>query len=119
MYDFKLTADGDMDCSGLDIQLVDGPERVAQQVRTCLRTFLGEYQFDLDAGVPWNQSILAIKGVNLNTVESILRTKILAVDDVLSIVAFVTEFDSQARTMTIHAKINTTFGQIVVEGAFP
>ncbi len=119
MFDLLLTADGDLDCSEHGLHLVGGAARVAQQVRTRLRTFLGEWEFDLDAGVPWFQRILALKGVNLNDVDSVLRTQILDVQDVLGIVAFSMNFDNTTRTLTITAKITTTFGVAVVEGTFP
>ncbi len=119
MTDLKLTADGDLDCSEHGLHLVDSALRVAQQVRTSLRTFLGEWEFDLDAGVPWFQQILALKGVNLNDVDSIIKTQIRDVEDVLDIIAFSMAFDSAARSLTITAKITTTFGVAVVEGIFP
>lgn len=119
MYDLKMTADGDLDCSRLDFQLVAGPERVAQQVRTRLRTFLGEWEFDLDAGTPWLQRIIGIKGVNLNDVENELRTQILSVFGVLAVVSLSMEFDKDERTLTLNGKISTTDGIVAVEGVFP
>jgi len=119
MDDLKLTADGDLDCSSLGLQLVTGPDRVAQQVTMRMRTFLGEWEFDLDAGVPWYQKIIGIKGVNLNEVDSVIRSQILSVKDVLSILSFSMDFDSTTRTLEINTKINTTFGVVVVEGSFP
>ncbi len=92
MYDIKLTSDGDLDCSALGIQLVDGRPRVEQQVRTKLRIMLGEWEFDLDAGVDWFGRILGIKGVNLTDVENLIREAILAVADVRTITAFSMRF---------------------------
>lgn len=119
MQDLKLTADGDLDCSELDLQLVDGAARVAQQVRTALRTFLGEWEFDLDAGTPWFQSIIGIKGVSLTEVDNRLRARILGVADVLAIVSLSTTLDRETRQLSLTAKISTTFGAAVVEGVFP
>ena len=119
MTDLKLTANGDLDCSNLGVTLVDGSARVAQQIQTRLRTWLGEWEFDLDAGVPWVQRILAIKGVNLTDVETILRTQILDVDDALAILEFSMTFDTVTRNMQIRAKVSTTFGAVAVEGVFP
>ena len=119
MTDLKLTDDGDLDCSEHGLHLVDGALRVAQQVRTRLRTFMGEWEFDLDAGVPWFQRILAIKAVNLNDVDNVLRTQILDVQDVLAVVAFSQELNRETRELFITAKISTTFGIAVVEGVFP
>jgi len=119
MKDLKLTFDGDLDCSGLNLSLIDEGERVAQQASVRMRTFLGEWEFDLDAGVPWYQKIIGIKGVNLNEVDSVIRSQILSVKDVLSILSLSMEFDSATRTLEINTKINTTFGVVVVEGNFP
>lgn len=114
-----LTADGDIDTSGHGLTLVDGGRRVAQQVQTALRVFLGEWDFDLDQGIPWLQRILARKDVNLTDVENILREKILAVADVKSITAWAMTWDTQARKLTINAKLDTAFGPVGVEGVFP
>jgi hypothetical protein len=119
LKDLGLTDDGDLACSELGVTLVDGAARVAQQVRTRLRTWLGEWEFDLDAGVPWLQRILAIKGVNLADVDNVLRDEILDVADVSGILEFSMTFDKEARNMEIRAKISTTFGAVAVEGAFP
>lgn len=119
MKDLKLTGDGDLDTSGHGITLIDGAERVGQQVRTCLRVFFGEWEFDLDQGVPWFQTILAHKETSLNDVDNRLRAAILGVTDVLSVLSFSMNFNRNTRILTIIAKINTTFGVIVVEGSFP
>lgn len=117
--DLKLTAAGDLDCSLPGLQLVDGVARVAQQVRTALRVLLGEWEFDLDAGVPWFQSILGIKAVNLNDVERLLKDAMLAVDDVVSVASFDMSFSAGSRQLTIAATLTTTFGDTQVEETFP
>jgi hypothetical protein len=119
VQDLKMTSDGDLDCSELGLQLVDGAMRVSQQIRTRLRTFYGEWEFDLDRGVPWLQRILAIKGVNLNDVDAVLRAQILDVADVLDIITFSISLNTVTRTATIAARVSTTFGIAVVEGVFP
>lgn len=119
MKDLQLTADGDLDVSELGLHLVDGAARVGQQVRTRLRTFLGEWEFDLDAGVPWYQRIVGIKGVNLNDVEAVLKAQILDVADVASVLEFSMTFNSSTRSLAIRSKISTTFGAVQVEGNFP
>lgn len=119
MTDLKLDTAGDLDTSMPGVLLVDGAARVAQQVRTRLRTFKGEWEFDLDAGVPWFERVLAIKGVNLNDVDTVLKTEIQDVADVVSILSFSLTLDHNSRQATITAKINTTFGQAVVEDQFP
>lgn len=119
MLDLKLTSNGDLDCTELGVHLIDDAPRVAQQVQTCLRTFLGEWEFDLEAGVPWFQRILGMKIVNLNDVDNVLRTAILAVDDVVSILEFSMTLNTSTRNLSINSKINTTFGVVQVEGTFP
>lgn len=119
MKTLKLTSDGDLDVSELGIHLIDGPARVAQQVQTRLRTFLGEWEFDLEAGTPWFQSILGIKGVNMNEVESLLKKQILDVADTVAVLAFSMSFNQAARTLSITGKISTAFGVVAVDGIFP
>lgn len=119
MKDLLMTDDGDLDVSELGLHLVDGAQRVAQQVRTRLRTFLGEWEFDLDAGVPWYQRIIGIKAVSLNDVDAVLKAQILDVADVEAILEFSMTFNSSARSLAIRSKISTTFGAVQVEGNFP
>jgi hypothetical protein len=119
MLVLKLTSDGDLDCSRHTVVLIDGVDRVSQQVLTTLKTFLGEWEFDLDAGVPWFQRIVGIKGVNLNDVQNVLTAAILAVPDVTAVTSFVVDFNRDLRQAHITAKIKTTFGATQVEGLFP
>lgn len=119
MYDLKLTDDGDLDVSELGIHLIDGAPRVAQQVRTRLRTMLGEWEFDLDEGVPWFQRILGTKAANLNDIDALLKAQILDVADTIAVLEFSMTLDRDSRLLTINAKISTTFGVVQIEGNFP
>jgi hypothetical protein len=90
---------------------IEGADRVAQQIKITLLAFLGEWFLDVNFGVPYLEEIL-IKNPRLTTVESILRSKIMAVPDVLRITFFSMDFDRQKRDLRVEYHCNTLLGAI-------
>ncbi len=114
-----MDSNNDLDVSDHGLTLIDGPARVAQQLGVVLRGFLGEWEFDLDWGTDWYGRILGIKPVNLNDAEGALRSKILKVADVNSILSLSMDFTRGERKWSLTALVDTTFGQVQVEDQFP
>lgn len=108
--DLRLT-DYDLDLTNGELTWVMGAEAVAQDVTMRLRTFLGESVYDASAGVPYLQVIFE-KQTQTFSVESILRSQILATPGVLSILSFTFEVDPINRVFTGTSKILTTSGEI-------
>jgi hypothetical protein len=93
------------------IMPMEGADRVAQQVKITLLAFLGEWFLDIFFGVPYLEDIM-IKNPRLTTVESILRTKIMDVPDVLRITFFQMDFDRARRTLRVDFHCDTLLGVI-------
>jgi hypothetical protein len=92
---------------------------VAQKILVLLRSFLGEWEFDLDYGPPWFTRILGIKPVNLNDAEAALRDAILGVVYVKEIASLSMDFDRATRQWSLSALVKTDFGEVPIEGLFP
>lgn len=114
MYDIALsTATHDLLLNDKnDLVLITGPDRVAQQIKIALLTWLGEWFLDSTVGVPYLERILK-KNPNLAQIKNILRAKIKAVADVKSVVSVSVIFDQQKRNLTVNYEVETTFGSNV------
>lgn len=93
------------------IKAIDGADKVAQQIKMTLLTFLGEWFLNITFGVPYLEEIL-IKNPKLPTVENILRFKIKDVPDVQRIESFAMDFDRRNRTLRVDFVATTQLGPI-------
>lgn len=107
-----LNSNNDLIIENGRIKLVDNAAEALQHVRTRLQLFAGECFFDVNAGVPYFQSILT-KPVNLDNIESILKQTILETDDVRKLATFEMRFsDTEERKLIVNANVETVFGTI-------
>lgn len=67
--------------------ITDSAGVVAQRLRIKLRTFLGEWEFNTNYGVPYWQRILG-KKINKASVDRIFQEQILDEDGVVELVSF-------------------------------
>jgi hypothetical protein len=112
MYDIALSvATHDLIIKDGDLILIDNAERVSQQIKIKLRSFLGEWFLDTTYGVPYLEEIL-IKNPSLNNIRNILRTQILDVDDVAAVTSLELSLNSSARTLTVTFECQTTYGLV-------
>lgn len=132
MLDWLLT-NGDItfsvnDDGVADIDMVTGAERVRQSILIQLNLFLGEWFDDLDAGVPWFQGILAEaenysdggqRRVSEQTVEAILRSKILEVEGVDSIITYSQDLNKTTRSLSIEFSVMSDEGVVAVSSVWP
>jgi hypothetical protein len=93
------------------IKPINGADRVAQQIKMTLLTFLGEWFLDIGFGVPYLEEIL-VKNPRLTSVESILRAKIKAVPDVQKITSFAMNYNRRHRTLQVEFTAHTLLGTI-------
>jgi hypothetical protein len=93
------------------IKAIDRADKVAQQIKMTLLTFLGEWFLDIGFGVPYLEEIL-IKNPRLTSVESILRAKIKDVPDVEKITSFAMTYNRRARTLSVEFTAHTLLGVI-------
>jgi hypothetical protein len=113
MLDLALNSDHDLDTSTLDLALLDGAERVRQQLEIKLRLWRGEWFLDTEFGTPYLESILG-KQLTLSGSLAAIRASIMEVDDVQSITEFDYSFDAQARKLTVTFTVETPFGTVEV-----
>jgi hypothetical protein len=111
MSAFLLTATGDLDQSSGGLKVIDGAQQVLQQIRSNLRTFLGEYFLDTSLGVPYIQTIFA-KGTGQGVIEGLLKQQILGVDGVIQINSFTLTLDNKSRLGTLNFSVLTTNGVV-------
>jgi hypothetical protein len=107
-----LAAGGDLDCSGYDLKLASGVQRVAQQVEIKLRSFLGDWFLDLDYGTPWFQRILGVKPANLGDAEAAIRAAALEVDGLLSVDLFELDYLPEERRARIRIQATSEAGPL-------
>ena len=100
MSDFKLDADGNLDLSTNDLQLVTGADAIAQHLLIRLRMFRGEWFLDRRIGIPYFQSIL-VKSPNLTAVRGIYRTAITSTPGVIRVEKFSLDFERSTRELQV------------------
>lgn len=109
-----------MDSSG-DAVFVNGDTKVtyfaadvvAQRLTIRLRTFLGEWDFNVTYGVPYFQRIFK-KGVTKVTVDNLFREQILAEAGVLEIKTFTSVLDVATRHYSATFVVRTEEGSASV-----
>lgn len=113
MLDIRLNTDHDLEITSLDLSLVDGADRVRQQLRIKLKLWKGEWFLDTEFGTPYLQSILG-KQLTLSGALAALRTSILEVEGVRQITAFEYNFSNSTRILKVDFVVDTPYGLIEV-----
>ncbi|WP_237173051.1 hypothetical protein [Paracandidimonas lactea] len=113
--DIKLDRRHDLALSKTnDLVLIDGAQRVRQQIEVTLLTFLGEWFLDVSWGIPYLEKIM-IKTPNRAEIENIIRAKVRDVPGVTAVPSVQVELDARARQGRITLPdIQTTEGLISV-----
>lgn len=113
-YDFALDAQRH-DLIFLDDEsdfiLIDNAERVAQQIKIQLLTFLGEWFLDTLHGMPYLDYVL-VKNPNIELIRQIFREAILSVDDVKSVNSIEIDYDVRQRVMKLEYEAETAYGLV-------
>lgn len=94
-----------------DIVFIDSAERVAQQIKIQLLTFLGEWFLDITHGVPYLDYVL-IKNPNFTIIRQIFWEQILKVENVESVDSIELEYNSSERTVIVEYSASTKYGLI-------
>lgn len=94
-----------------EIWPINGADKVAQQIKINLLTFLGEWFLDDTLGVPYLEEIL-VKNPRMASVETILRNHISSVPNVIRIVSFGLGWDRAKRTLVVEFACDTDLGPI-------
>lgn len=111
--DLALTLDGhDLRLSpGRDLVLIDGAQRIRQQIKVTLLTFLGEWFLDTDFGVPYLESVL-VKAPPRAQLEAIFRARISDVPGVLGVRRLELRIDRPARILQIDFEVDSDEGVV-------
>jgi hypothetical protein len=94
-----------------EIVLMDTADRVAQQIKINLLAFLGEWFLDVTFGVPYLESIL-VKNPRMTAIETILRSHITSVPDVISCDTLSLAWDRKVRSLMVTFTASTNLGPI-------
>lgn len=111
--DFKLDDNNDLIIENNNLVLIDGIDLVRQLLLERLRTFRGEWFLDVTVGVPYFQDIMK-KGVNINSVSSILKDEIVGTPGVISLKSFELDFDNLIRELKVVFSAQATQGEILI-----
>lgn len=113
--DLKLDRNHDLALSkGYDVVLIDGLQRVRQQIKVTLLTFLGEWFLDNTWGVPYFETIM-VKSPNRAEIENVVRARVRDVPGVTAVPNVQVEIDAQARQGRITLDdIQTNEGPVTV-----
>lgn len=101
-----------LDSTG-DFVFVRGAERVRQQLEFTLSLWRGEWFLDTDFGTPYRGDILGKLGANRLTLDAAiasLRTQILSVDGVESILSLTYQFNQRERILSVQVDVSTPYG---------
>jgi hypothetical protein len=92
----------------------DAAEGVAQNVRTRLALWRGQWFLNTEEGTPWLQEILGYR----NAADAIIKARILGTPGVTEIESFESVFDPDERRLSVTATINTVYGKTTISEAF-
>lgn len=110
-----LSDDGDMRFgAGGSLYLVDSAEAVAQIVMTRLKLWVGEWFIDTSEGTAWATG--AIGERTRDTIEPMLRARILDTPAITGIDSFDLVIDAEARAVAVRISVLTSFGPTTVQG---
>ena len=112
MLDFALNAKThDLIIADGDLIAIDNAERVAQQIKIQLLTWLGEWFLDITHGVPYLDYIL-VKNPNIELARSIFKEQIMKVDDVNDVTSLEVYYNATERTMIVEYEASTSYGLV-------
>ncbi len=93
------------------ISTVSGPARLLQALKIRLKTHLGEWPFDTDAGVAYVEKVLT-KPANVPAAQSEIARVILQDPEITEILELVPALDPVDRHLTIDGRIDTIYGEL-------
>ncbi len=116
--DIYLNSDGDIDLQNSTMRLTENIEESSrQQVLITLRTFKGEWPFNINYGIPYLQnetnSTQLLGAANQQLIDANIREGILSAENVTDIRSYSSTFNrEEARFSTTFTAITNT-GQVI------
>ena len=120
MADFKLDANGDLDFSSNDLEIINGLEAVKQELQIRYKFFLGEWFLNPDEGVPYIRDVLK-KNANETQVRALMREVAVTTPGVEKVNSLEFDLDTATRVLSVSMDIGAnidgelTYSQFVVE----
>ncbi len=90
-------------------EVTDGLEEMVQRVAIAYKTHLGEWDFDINRGLPWLEEIL-VKSPDLDQVKSRVTAYTLTIEGITGVNSIDVTLDESTRVMTITADLETSDG---------
>ena len=110
MIDLKLDIlSHDLIISNNDLVMVDGVERVRQQIAIKLKLWTGEWFLNTEFGTPYLTEILG-KQISLSGAIAALKMAIMDVEGVDSITRFNYDFSRTNRSLSVSFDVSTEYG---------
>ena len=106
--DIYIDSNNDITLDGRDLRLTTSDEDLVQKLRIHLQFFLGEWFLDTSKGIPYTQAIFETGHIDINKLNSYMRSRIKEIDGVEIINSFEVDFDRDERIFSITTKINNT-----------
>jgi hypothetical protein len=106
---FQIPGDLRLSSNGLDFDLADGLLRVRQLIETGSTVFQGYWIYDLNAGIPYFQAVMA-KGAGLETIRAVFSEFLLSIDGVLSIESLTVDVDTVLRKSVVKYVVRVSDG---------
>lgn len=111
MKGFDLDENGDVVIENNEISIVVGASLVQQKVRTVLQTNLGEWFFDWEQGIDFDN--LLGKGTNEDLVRYEIERGLAQVDETFELTEFAYEADYSSRIAKVSFKAQNSNGETV------
>lgn len=113
--DLKLGTDNDL-VVGTDLSFTRGIDAVVQSCRIELLMFMEEWFLDLDAGMPWLQSILGHKpSVAMAATRIFAAQRLRGVEGVIDILKLEVSYEASIRKMLVTWQVSTALGETPVD----
>lgn len=110
--DLALDSTGDLIIEGGDFKLLQGNDAIAQECRTALGLWVGEYPFDTTLGTAWG-ALLNNKGVLDSQLAAEVRRVLLGVQGVSTVDNVAVQRNTVNRTATITVTVTTDEGAVL------
>lgn len=112
MKDLRLNPEtNDLDVANFDLALVEDIDQIRQKLDTKLKFFSGEWFLDGTAGMPLYERIF-VKNPDLRLIQTAIKSTILDVEEVNSILAYSQTYSPIDRTLEVSFKVDTIFGTL-------
>ena len=114
--DLLIDDENDLVIENGDLQFSKGIDAVVQQCRISLQMFQGEWFLDLDAGIPYWQSILGQKpAVALAAARIYMRRELELIEGVDRVLKLDLSYTGTSRTLVVTWQVSTIFGETPVD----